>query len=111
MSIQILHYEFLGPIKLSEWGPPMEKVVYLIMSRNKDGGFNIIFADACEKTEKNDFFTQNDKFKCWIKHGGNEENLYLAILPMFEAENFERNRVADKIVLHYKPVCNSESEL
>ena len=109
MSIQILHYEFLGPIKLSEWGPPMEKVVYLIMSRNKDG-FNIIFTDTYKKTEKNDFFIRNDKFKCWITHGGNEENLYLAILPMFEAENFERNRVADKIISHYKPVCNLESK-
>ncbi|MDX1533798.1 MAG: hypothetical protein R3230_06315, partial [Nitrosopumilaceae archaeon] len=62
MSIQILQYEFLGPIRLSEWGPPMEKVVYLIMSRDKDR-FNIIYADECEKTEKNDFFTQNDQFK------------------------------------------------
>jgi len=29
MSIQILLYEFLGPIKLSEWGPPMEEVAYI----------------------------------------------------------------------------------
>ena len=109
MSIQILHYEFLGPIRLSEWGPPMEKVVYLIMSKNKDG-FNIIFTDICEETEKNDFFTQNDKFKCWIKNAGSEEDLYLSIFPMFEAETFERNRVADKIISHYKPVCNLQSE-
>ena len=36
MSIQILQYEFLGPIKLSEWGPPMDRVVYIIFSKNKD---------------------------------------------------------------------------
>ena len=29
LSIQILQYEFLGPIPLDEWGPPMEKLVLL----------------------------------------------------------------------------------
>ena len=65
---------------------------------------------CAKKLKKLIFFTQNDKFKCWIQHSGNEENLYLSILPMFEAENFERNRVANKIISHYKPVCNLESE-
>ena len=105
MSIQILQYEFLGPIRLPEWGPPMEKVVYLIMSRDKDR-FNIVYVDDCEKTEKTDFFTQNDNFKCWLQKGGREENLYLAILPMFEAEEYDRKRVVHKIVSSYKPVCN-----
>lgn len=105
LSIQILQYEFLGPIRLSEWGPPMEKVVYLIMSRDKDR-FNIIYADECEKTEKNDFFTQNDQFKCWIKNGGYEENLYLCIFPMFDSEPHERKRVLDKIISGYNPICN-----
>ena len=36
LSIQILQYEFLGPIKLSEWGPPMDKVAYIIFYKNKD---------------------------------------------------------------------------
>jgi len=85
----------------------MEKVVYLIMSRNKDG-FNIIYADECEKTEKNDFFTQNDKFKCWLKNVVNEENLYLSIFPMFEAKDYDRKRVTDKVIAQYKPICNSE---
>ena len=95
----------MGPIRLSEWGPPMEKVVYLIMSRDKDR-FNIIYADECEKTEKNDFFTQNDQFKCWIKNGGYEENLYLSIFPMFEADEHDRKRVVEKIISGYKPICN-----
>ena len=80
MTIQILHYEFLGPIKLSEWGPPMEEVVYVILARQKDR-FNIIYVDETEKTDKSDFFTKNDKFKCWITHAGSENNLYLSIYP------------------------------
>ena len=36
MAIQILQYEFLGPIGLSEWGPPMDKVVYMIFTKNKE---------------------------------------------------------------------------
>ena len=83
----------------------MEKVVYLIMSRDKDR-FNIIYAADCEKTEETNFFTQNESFKCWLQNGGREENLYLSIFPMFEAEDYERKRVVDKIISGYKPICN-----
>ena len=60
MTIQILHYEFLGPIKLTEWEPPMSEVVFVILARNKDI-FNIIYIDQSEKTNETDFFTKNKK--------------------------------------------------
>ena len=63
LSIQILQYEFLGPIKLSEWGPPMDKVAYIIFYKNKDV-FNMIYVGESDKTESRDFFTKNDQFKC-----------------------------------------------
>ena len=106
MSIQILQYEFLGPIKLDEWGPPMEKVVYLIFSRTKDS-FNIIYAGDCEKTDEKSFFTDNSDFQCWIKTAGSEDSLYLAILPMFESSEKKRKTVLNKIMSRYNPPCNS----
>ncbi len=109
VTIQILQYEFLGPIKLGEWGPPMEKVVYLILSRSKDS-FNIIYAGKCEKTEDKKFFLDNPDFKCWIQTAGSENSLYLAILPMFESESSVRNSVLHKIILRYKPSCNPPEE-
>ena len=105
MSIQILQYEFLGPIKLDDWGPPMEKVVYLIMSREKDT-FNILYVSDCEKTEDNGFFTKNPDFKCWIDKTGSEKFLYLAILPMFDTPAEHRKLVISKIISQYKPFCN-----
>ncbi len=107
MSIQILQYEFLGPIKLDEWGPPMEKVVYLIFSRKKDS-FNIIYVGDCEKTDEKNFFVNNPNFKCWIETARSEDSLYLAILPMFESNQSGRKRIAHKILLHYHPPCNIE---
>ena len=59
LTIQILQYEFLGPIKLSEWGPPMDRVVYIIFSKNKDV-FNMIYVAESDKTEAGDFFKKND---------------------------------------------------
>lgn len=109
MSIQILQYEFLGPIPLSEWGPPMEKVVYLILSRVKDS-FNIIYVGDCEKTEEKSFFVNNSNFKCWMKTAGSEDSLYLAILPMFESNQNMRKGIINKIILRYKPPCN-ENEI
>ena len=104
MSIQILQYEFLGPIKLQEWGPPMEKVVYLIMSREKDS-FNIIYAGDCEKTTEENFFTKNPNFDCWTD-SHSDASLYLAILPMFESENDARHKVVNQILERYHPKCN-----
>ena len=96
MTIQILHYEFLGPIKISEWGPPMDKVVYIIFKQDKSG-FVPLYAGESDKTEQNDFFTQNDDFKCWIQHAGNEDFLYLSILPLLESDEPERKLIVEKI--------------
>ncbi len=107
MSIQILQYEFLGPIKLEEWGPPMEKVVYLILSRVKDT-FNTLYVAECEKTDNNGFFTQNHAFKCWVDKSGSEKLLYLAILPMFDSNPSQRKQIVSKIITRYRPICNME---
>lgn len=105
MSIQILQYEFLGPIKLDEWGPPMEKVVYLILSRKKDT-FSILFVGDCEKTDDVDFFIKNPSFKCWAKESGSEQLIYLAILPISESVPENRAKVVSKIISKYQPICN-----
>ena len=105
LSIQILQYEFLGPIKLEEWGPPMEKVVYLILTRTKDV-FNILYAGECENTTDNAYFIKNSSFKCWAEKAGSDKFLYLAILPMFDSAVDQRNNIVSKIISKYQPVCN-----
>lgn len=107
MSIQILQYEFLGPIPLDEWGPPMEKLVYLIMSRDQDK-FNIIYVGDCENTDDASFFTTHTNFKCWIKESFSEKSLHLAILPLFESSPEMRKNILAKIIHHYNPICNSD---
>lgn len=82
----------------------MEKVVYLIMSREKDS-FNIIYAGNCEKTTDADFFTKNSSFPCWTE-SHSDTSLYLAILPMFESGNDARNKVLNQILARYHPKCN-----
>ena len=109
MTIQILHYEFLGPIKLSEWGPPMEEIVYVLFSRIKDA-FSILYVGESDKTNESDFFTKNEKFKCWVSHAGSYENLYLAIYTMWNSQKEEREQIVKKTITKYKPVCNMESQ-
>ena len=109
MPIQILQYEFLGPINLSEWGPPMEEVAYILFAKNKDV-FNIIYVGESGKTEASDFFTKNEQFKCWLSNAGGENNLYLSIYPMWESSQSARKQLVRKIVDKYKPVCNQVSE-
>ena len=109
VPIQILQYEFLGPIRLSEWGPPMEEVAYILFAKNKDV-FNIIYVGESGKTEASDFFTKNEQFKCWLSNAGGENNLYLSIYPMWESNQSARKQLVHKIVDRYKPVCNQVSE-
>lgn len=105
VSIQILQYEFLGPIPLEEWGPPMEKLVFLILSREKEK-FNVLYVGECEKTEDKSFFVQHSSYKCWHDNSGSEKSLYLAILPLFESSMEYRQNVVKKIFSSYKPTCN-----
>ena len=107
MTIQILYYEFLGPVKLSEWGPPMDEVVYAIMARDKDT-FKIIYIDQSEKTNQLDYFTKNDKFKCWLSNAGSEKNLYLSIYLMPNSQENEREKIVLKAIEKYQPICNLE---
>ena len=107
MTIQILHYEFLGPIKISEWGPPMDKVIYIIFNQNKSG-FIPLHVSESDKTDENDFFRKNNNFKCWIQHAGSEDNLHLSILPLWESEELERKRIVAKIISKYRPLCQTE---
>lgn len=104
MTLQILSYEFLGPIKLSEWGPPMEEVIYLILKREKDT-FEIVYAGESGKTDDAAYFTKNDSFKCWVSSAG-EGNLYLAIYPMWGSGQDVRARMVRKIIAKYGPRCN-----
>ncbi len=107
MPLQILQYEFLGPIKLSEWGPPMEELIYLLLSYSA-GSFHIIYAGETGKTDQKDFFTKNEKFKCWVSNTGSEDNLYLSIYPIWGSQQEERKRIIDRIISRYKPTCNIE---
>jgi len=109
LTIQILHHEFLGPIKLSEWGPPMEEVVYVLMAREKDN-FKIIYVNESEKTKEKDFFTKNDNFKCWVSNAGSENNLFLAILPMWKSNKEEREKIVSKTIMKYNPICNKDNQ-
>ena len=68
----------------------------------------MLYASQVEKTEKTDFFVQNEKFKCWMQHTGSEELLYLAIYPMPDSDDSERERVVQKIISKYRPPCNIE---
>ncbi len=105
MTIQVLHYEFLGPVPISEWGPPMEKVVYILLSRSRER-FTIIYADECEETDAVGYFTKNPLFKNWIRAAGGEKNLYMCILPLFESDAPQRQGIVARIVSRYKPECN-----
>ena len=85
----------------------MNQLIYLLFSKTKNG-FNILYASQVEKTEKTDFFTQDEKFKCWLQHAGSEESLYLAIYPMPDSEESDRERIVQKIISKYRPPCNTE---
>lgn len=105
VSIQILQYEFLGPIPLSEWGPPMGKLLYLILYRDKDR-FNLLYVGDCEHTDDKGFFIQHEQFGCWAQKAGSDSALYLAVLPLGDSDALQRKSILRRIVSNYRPPCN-----
>ena len=85
----------------------MDKVIYIIFKQDKSG-FVPLYACESDNTEQNDFFTQNDSFKCWIQHAGNEDFMYLSFLPLCESYEPERKRIVEKIIAKYRPLCQVE---
>ncbi|HSA97865.1 MAG TPA: hypothetical protein VLF17_02170 [Candidatus Nitrosotenuis sp.] len=108
MTLQILSYEFLGPIRLSEWGPPMEQVVYILLAKSK-GTFQVVYVGESEKSDDLDFFKSHEKSKCWAAAAGSEKDLYLSIYPMWNSTQDERKRLTTKIIQKYRPQCNEGS--
>ena len=107
MALQILQYEFLGPVPMSEWGPPMEEVVYVLLAVDGER-FSVVYAGQCAKSEDPAFFTKNPKFRCWMQRAGSERNLHVAVLPMFGSSEAGRERVVGRILQKYRPPCNAE---
>ena len=68
----------------------------------------MLYASQVEKTDKQDFFVQNEKFKCWIQHDVSEAMLYLAIYPVPDSQESERDRIVQQIISKYHPPCNIE---
>ena len=110
MGIQILQYEFLGPVPLSEWGPPMGELLYAVLSRDRDR-FNILHAGDCEHTDDKAFFIQHEQFKCWVEKAGSDSALYLAVFPMKDSGAQRRRTVLQRIIRSYKPPCNPAADL
>lgn len=107
LAMQILHYEFLGPVRLDEWGPPMEDVVYALLARCGDK-FSLVYVDQCGRSDDAGFFTKNPRFGCWIRNAGAENRLYVAVYPMFGSSARGRASVVHRIVSKYSPPCNLE---
>lgn len=110
MGIQILQYEFLGPVPLSEWGPPMGEILYAVLSRDRDR-FNMLHAGDCEHTDDKAFFIQHEQFKCWVEKAGSDSALYLAVFPMKDSGAQRRRAVLQRIIRSYKPPCNPAADL
>ena len=110
MGLQILQYEFLGPVPLAEWGPPMGELLYLVLSKRRDR-FNMLYADDCEHTDDRAFFVQHPRFKCWVEKAGSDTALHLAVLPMAGSGTQRRQAVLHRIVSSYRPPCNPPPDL
>ena len=105
VSIQILQYEFLGPVALSEWGPPMGELLYIVLSKDRDK-FNMLYAGDCEHTDDAAFFVQHKQFGCWAQRASSESALYLAVFPMKGSNASRRQMALRRILSSYKPPCN-----
>lgn len=105
MTLQILHYDFLGPAHVSEWKPPMEDTVYVLLGRSRDR-FTVVYVGECKSTSKVDYLTQNPLFGRWVRAAGGERNLYICLHQ--SPDDAVRARIVSRIASVYKPECNAD---
>ncbi len=111
MTINLGGAEFEGPFPMEDWNPPRKAAVYAIMTRQDPTGrqasYLPIYIWQSENLDERGFLRSHHKFGCWIREAGSTGNLFIAVQPMPQSTEADRQRIENQLVFKSKPVCNN----
>lgn len=108
MSIVYSNYTFSEPVFLSNWNPPYEAGIYVILKY--DSSFKpkpykaLYFGQSSNMSERG--FSSHHARSCWIRNAGSEDKLYIATYLIPNSKEPERLKVESKLIADYQPLCN-----
>lgn len=109
MSIKYGSYVFDEPVLFALWSPPNRTGLYAILIPDKSfrpKPFRVIYFGESGNLSERGFFKSHNKYSCWIREAGSEENLYIAIYLMPDSTPSQRKFIEKLLITQYKPVCN-----
>jgi len=102
-------YEFSEPFKITKWEPSESRGLYVILVPDLDvEGLPLrpIYFGQSENFAERGFLKSHHKHEDWIKEAREIDNLFIAIYPMPESTEEERQAIESKLINQYHPVCN-----
>lgn len=110
MGIDLGGAEFEGPFQMEVWNPPRQAAVYAILTRQdptaKPASYLPIYIGQSENLDERGFLRSHHKFGRWIREAGSTGNLFIAVHPMPNTTEADRQRIENQLILKFKPVCN-----
>jgi hypothetical protein len=111
MGIDIGGAEFEGPFQMEVWNPPRKAAVYAIMTKQDDptdkpASYLPIYIGQSENLDERGFIRSHHKFGCWMREAGSTVNIFIAVYPMPNSTEADRQRIESQLISKYKPVCN-----
>ncbi|MFQ5940668.1 MAG: hypothetical protein ACE5KA_03095 [Nitrososphaerales archaeon] len=104
MSITISGIVFDGPYSLSNWDAPRQAALYCILYKEASTWNLAYVGESSNLDEKS--ISSHHKRDCWIGKAGSESNLYIAVYPMENSTQKQRQAVEVKIKIENEPPCN-----
>jgi hypothetical protein len=99
---------FDGPYRITTWNPPYKAAVYTIMiPDDEEGYFRLIYVGESSNLSERGFYKNHHAYNCWIKHAGNESNLFIGIHQMPQSTKEQRTKIEQQLISEYNPSCNS----
>lgn len=110
MPIHIGGREFEGPFQMEAWNPPRKAAVYAIMTRQdptaRPTSYLPVYIGQSENLYDRGFLRSHHKFGCWMREAGSTGNLFIAVHPMPNSTEGDRQRIESQLISKYRPVCN-----
>jgi hypothetical protein len=104
MGIAISGIMFDGPYSLNDLDIPKGAAVYSVLYKQADNWHVVYVGETSDLNEKS--INLHHKRGCWIERAGSELNLYIAIYPMPDSIQRQRQRIQAKIKFENEPPCN-----
>jgi hypothetical protein len=103
------NFTFTEPIPLTQWNPPNQAGVYVILVPDSTASpkpFRAIYFGEAGNFAERGFPSSHHKYSRWVNECGTSSRIFVATYPMPNSTPEGRRSVEAKLCASYNPSCN-----